>query len=110
MNKNLKLIINNEDKQIENKHFSMISQFLNLQCACFHEFQILANRITSIFWSNVRPFCLYVLACRLQDKCFLGLCRPMQFHDFTLFIVLSLITAGSPNAGSTRCEKREDNK
>ena len=43
--------------------------------------------------------------------------RPMPFHDFTLFVVLYLFPAGSPNAGKeysacvgeTRREKREDN-
>ena len=44
--------------------------------------------------------------------------RPMPFHDFTLFVVLSPFTAGSSNAGreysacvgGTLREKREDNK
>ena len=42
----------------------------------------------------------------------------MQFHDFTLFVVLPLLTGGSPNAGrqysvcvgGTGRKKREDNK
>ena len=45
----------------------------------------------------------------------------MPFHDFTLFVVLSLFTAGSTNAGrkysahaghvgGTNREKRKDNK
>ena len=44
--------------------------------------------------------------------------RPVPFYDFTLFVVLSLFTGGSPNArrkyparvGGTGREKREDNK
>ena len=46
------------------------------------------------------------------------LTRPVPFRDFTLFVVLSLFTGGSPNAerkysaciGGTGREKREDNK
>ena len=29
----------------------------------------------------------------------LGIIRPIPFHDFTLFVVLSLFTGGSPNTG-----------
>ena len=39
--------------------------------------------------------------------------RPMPFHDFTLFGVLSLFTVGSSCIGGTRRKKRElreDNK
>ena len=44
--------------------------------------------------------------------------RPVPFHDFTLFVVLSLFTGGSPSAGriysahvgGTGREKRDDNK
>ena len=44
--------------------------------------------------------------------------RPMEFHDFMLFVALSLFTAGSLNAGrkysacvgGIRREKREANK
>ena len=44
--------------------------------------------------------------------------RPVPFHDFTLFVILSLFTGGSPNEGRkyspcggwTGREKREDNK
>ena len=47
----------------------------------------------------------------------LKLKRPVSFHDFTLFVVRSLFTGGSPNAvrkysalrrGGTGREKRED--
>ena len=45
----------------------------------------------------------------------------MSFHDFTLFVVLSLFTEDSPNAnqaeyflpacvGGTRLEKKDDNR
>ena len=45
-------------------------------------------------------------------------CFFSVFHDFTLFVVLSLFTGGSPNTGGkyfacvggTGREKREDNK
>ena len=44
--------------------------------------------------------------------------RAVPFHDFTLFVVLSIFTGGSPNAGrilsanvgGTGRENREDNK